>query len=220
MDTDAAPQPGDNPATVYSKRLGELLHLQAAEQRQEKRLGFAKVVLALVTLISAVIFLRNATVLEFLLAPVAVFVFLAILHERRLESIRLRQRTIHFYERGIARLEDRWAGTGETGERFLEPNHPYARDLDLFGRGSLFELICTARTRSGEETLAAWLLSAAPLEEIVARQAAVSDLKGRVGFREKLFLLGETVRLGVHPDALSAWGERKPDIENRAGYGL
>ncbi len=47
MDTDAAPQPGDNPATVYSKRLGELLHLQAAEQRQEKRLGFAKVVLAL-----------------------------------------------------------------------------------------------------------------------------------------------------------------------------
>ncbi len=167
------------------------------------------------TLVSAVIFLRNATVLEFLLAPVAVFVFLAILHERRLESIRLRRRAIHFYERGIARLEDRWAGTGETGERFLEPNHPYARDLDLFGRGSLFELICTARTRSGEETLAAWLLSAAPMVEIVARQAAVSDLKGRVGFREKLFLLGETVRLGVHPDALSAWGEQSPILRTR-----
>src|SRR6185369_17593731 len=143
MKADAAPQPGDNPATVYSKRLGELLDLQAAEQRQEKRLGYAKVALALATLISAVIFLRNATVLEVLLAPVAVFVFLAILHEKRLESIRLRQRAIHFYQRGIARLEDRWAGTGETGERFLEPNHPYARDLDLFGRGSLFELICT-----------------------------------------------------------------------------
>ena len=118
MDTDAAPQPGDNPATVYSKRLGELLHLQAAEQKQEKRLGYAKVALALLTLVSAVIFLRNATVLEILLTPVAIFVFLAVLHERRLESIRLRQRTIHFYGRGIARLEDRWAGTGETGNAF------------------------------------------------------------------------------------------------------
>ena len=215
MKADAAPQPGDNPATVYSKRLGELLDLQAAEQRQEKRLGYAKVALALATLVSAVIFLRNATVLEVLLAPVAAFVFLAILHEKRLESIRLRQRAIHFYQRGIARLEDRWAGTGETGERFLEPNHPYARDLDLFGRGSLFELICTARTRSGEETLAAWLLAAAPMEEIVERQAAVSDLKGRVGFREELFLLGETVRLGVHPDALSAWGEQAPILRTR-----
>ena len=214
MDTDAAQQPGDNPATVYSRRFNELLGLQATEQRQEKRLGFAKVVLALVTLISAVFFLRNATVLEFLLVPVAIFVFLAVLHERRLESIRLRQRAIHFYERGIARLEDRWVGTGETGERFLEPNHPYARDLDLFGRGSLFELICTARTRSGEETLAAWLLAAAPLEEVVARQAAAGDLKGRVGFREKLFLLGETVRLGVHPDALSAWGARNPILRS------
>jgi hypothetical protein len=38
----------------------------------------------------------------------------------------------------------------------------------------------------------------------------VRDLQGRVGFREKLFLLGETVRLGVHPEALAAWGERRP----------
>src|SRR5207344_2725919 len=197
MDTDAARQPGENPATVYSRRFNELLGLQTREQRREKRLGFAKVVLALVTLISAVFFLRNATVLEFLLAPVAVFVFLAILHERQLETIRLRRRAIHFYERGIARLEDRWAGTGETGERFLEPNHPYARDLDLFGRGSLFELICTARTRSGEETLAAWLRAPAAAEEVRARQAAVEELRDRLALREDLAILGADVRAEV-----------------------
>ena len=74
---------------------------------------------------------------------------------------------------------------------------------------SLFELICTARTRSGEETLAAWLLTAAPLEKIVPTGCPVSELKGRVGFRERLFLLGETVRVGVHPEALSALGRAK-----------
>jgi DNA mismatch repair ATPase MutS len=116
----------------------------------------------------------------------------------------------------LARLNDQWAGTGETGERFLDPLHPYARDLDLFGRASLFELLCTARTRAGEETLAEWLLAAAPVEEVLARQAAVHDLTHRVTFREKLFSLGETVRLGVQPEALAVWGERGPVFPARA----
>ena len=43
-------------------------------------------------------------------------------------------------------------------------------DLDLFGPASLFELLSIARTRAGEETLAAWLLAPADPDEIVARQ--------------------------------------------------
>jgi hypothetical protein len=130
------------------------------------------------------------------------------LHERRLQQIRARQRAIEFYERGVARLEDRWAGNGETGERFLDPAHPYARDLDIFGSNSLFELLCTARTRAGEETLAAWLLTAAPVEEIVARHGAIRDLNTRINLHEELFCIGEAVRAGVHPDELAKWGER------------
>ena len=111
---------------------------------------------------------------------------------------------------GIARLEDRWAGTGETGERFLDPAHPYARDLDIFGTASLFELLCTARTRAGEETLAAWLLKAAPPQEIIARHGAIRELNTRINLHEELFCVGETVRAGVHPDELAKWGEHKP----------
>jgi DNA mismatch repair ATPase MutS len=74
----------------------------------------------------------------------------------------------------------------------------------------VFELLCTVRTRAGEATLAAWLLAPAHVEEIVARQNAVRDLKERLKFREKLSVLGETASLGLHPEALSAWGERGP----------
>ncbi len=123
---------------------------------------------------------------------------------------------IAFYERGLARLNDRWAGTGETGERFLDPAHPYARDLDLFGAASLFEYLSSARTRAGEETLAHWLLTAALPDEILARQDAVRELHARVKFRERLFSAGETVRLGVHPEALSAWGEARPVFAGRS----
>jgi hypothetical protein len=55
-----------------------------------------------------------------------------------------------------------------------------------------------------------------PVEEILARQVAVREMVRRVKFREKLFSLGETVRLGVRPEALSAWGERKPVLRLRS----
>jgi len=196
-----------NPAETYYHALQLLRQAQAKEQRREVRLGYSKLVVAALTLISAFFLFWIPAFIELLAVPVLVFVVLAVLQEKLIRRLRLRARSIQFYEYGMARLEDRWAGSGETGERFLDPAHPYARDLDLFGEASLFELLCTARTRSGEETLAAWLSAAAPVDEVLLRQAAVRDLTDRVSFREKLFLLGETVRVGVHPDALAAWGE-------------
>ncbi len=47
----------------------------------------------------------------------------------------------------LARLRNDWKGKGQTGQRFLEETHPYAADLDLFGPGSLFELLCTAHAQ-------------------------------------------------------------------------
>jgi hypothetical protein len=216
MDRSSAKLSGDSPAEVYSHRLQELFRVQNAQQRQEKLLGLSKLAVAASTLIAAVVLLRHLAAIEFLLAPVVLFVLLAVLQEKLIRQLRVRARAIQFYERGLARLENRWAGTGETGERFLDSLHPYARDLDLFGKASLFELLCTARTRAGEETLAGWLLAAAPVDEIRARHDAIRDLRDRVTFRENLFLLGETVRLGVQPETLAAWGERKPFFAKRA----
>jgi hypothetical protein len=216
MDSSSTVFGGVSPAEVYSHRLQELFTVQTAQERRERLLGFSKLVVVACTLVAAIILLRHLAMIEFLLAPVVLFVLLAVLQEKLIRALRLRARAIQFYERGLARLNDRWSGTGETGERFLDPSHAYARDLDLFGKASLFELLCTARTRSGEETLAKWLLAAAPVDEVLARHDAVRDLKDRVSFREELFSVGETVRLGVQPDALAAWGERKPFFAGRA----
>jgi hypothetical protein len=125
------------------------------------------------------------------------------------------ERAAAYYEKALARLDGDWAGRGETGERFLDHAHPYAEDLDLFGKGSLFELLCTARTRMGEEALARWLLAPAEPAVARARQEAVAELRPRVDLREDLAVLGEDVRAGVHPEALAAWGEQPPLLESR-----
>ena len=115
MDAGEAKKDGDPPARVYTRRLRELNQAQAAEQRTEKLLGYSKLAVAALTVVAAVVFLHYPSVLEFLLLPVAVFLVLAVLQENLIRKLRYRARAIAFYERGQARVEDRWAGTGESG---------------------------------------------------------------------------------------------------------
>src|SRR4029453_8195053 len=123
-------------------------------------------------------------------------------------------RARELYERGMARLDFKWAGAGPDGARFLE-GHPFARDLDLFGPASLFQLLDTARTEVGEETLASWLASGAPSSEVVSRQAAVGELKPRVDFREDLAVLAAGTPVGK-TGAVAMWAASTPVGLSRA----
>src|SRR5438874_1569608 len=84
------------------------------------------------------VFGTNRLGAAWLAVPLGVFVALIVAHERVRRAAHRASRAVVFYEKGLARVEDRWAGTGEPGDRFLDPMHPYAADLDLFGKGSLF----------------------------------------------------------------------------------
>lgn len=147
--------------------------------------------------------------------PLAAFAVLAWRHGLALSALERARRAVAVYERGLARVEDRWAGTGETGERFRQEDHPCADDLDLFGRGSLFELLSGPRTRGGEDVLAGWLLRPSPVDEVRARQAAVEELAPRLDLREDLATLGPDVRVGVDRDALRAWATAPPLLTAR-----
>ena len=137
--------------------------------------------------------------------PLGLFAALVVRHERVLLAEARASRAVAWYEHGIARIEDRWPGRGPAGDRFAAAEHLYAQDLDLFGDGSLFQLLCTARTQAGEETLAAWLKTPAGPAEVADRQAAVRELQPRVALREEINVAAEDMRTGVRPDRLTAW---------------
>ncbi len=204
------------PQATYRRLLDKNIAELSSQERRDRYFIFTKIAVCLAAIGVLLWFLHAGHGIWMLCVAAVLFAALAVAHERVLKSIRITRMLIAFYRRGTARLEDRWAGTGEGGDRFLDPAHPYARDLDIFGKGSLFELLCTCRTRAGEETLARWLLESAAPEEVVARQAAVEELRDRLGFRERLFLAGGRVRAGVDPDALIAWGEGVPTIGPRS----
>jgi hypothetical protein len=216
MDLPSANTAAPVAAVEYANRLGTLNASQLADRTRDRLFGMAKLAIALCALVAAAFAIHNIMAIAPLLALVSAFVAMLIAHERVLGRMALRTRTIQFYESGLARLNGKWASGGVTGERYLDPSHVYARDLDLFGSASVFQYLCTARTRSGEDTLARWLLEPTPVDAIPARQAAVRDLGGRLKFREELASAGETLRNGVHPETLSAWGEGGPILTTRA----
>jgi len=63
-----------------------------------------------------------------LLAPFGAFVALAVLHDRVLSARARARRAVAFHEAAIARMDGRFAGAGNTGDRFADPAHPYALD--------------------------------------------------------------------------------------------
>jgi MutS domain V len=196
------------PSEEYLQRRGSRQARVARWEQIHIRLGNFRLLLA----VSAVIVLWASLRAHYLspwwvAAPIAGFGGIAFWHSRVLRNLELARRAVAFYERGLARIQDRWAGTGETGDRFSDPHHVYAADLDLFGNASLFQLLSTMRTRVGEQTLARWLLFPSPVEQIRQRHAALGELRGQLDLREDLAGLGEDARVGVHPQELIHWAE-------------
>ncbi len=151
-----------------------------------------------------------------LMAPLLGFIALAVFHDRVDRRRAASSRGSAYYASALGRLEHKWIGAGPRGEEFRDPKHLYADDLDLFGAGSLFELLSTCRTATGERTLAQWLLAPGDPGVVRARQAAVAELKGRLDLREAMALLGEDIRAAIDDRAMKLWGER-PAVRFFAG---
>jgi MutS domain V len=204
-----------SPAQEYSQRTRAREERVAQYKATHIRLGNARLALAVLAIVLVWLSLLRHTISFWWLAvPLAAFVAVAACHTKVLRQLASAERAVIFYRNGMARVEDRWSGLGETGERFHDPHHPYAADLDLFGKGSLFELLSAARTRIGEETLAQWLLNPAPLHSILDRQNAIAELRSLLDFREDLVVAGEDARTGVHPSDLKNWAESPPQFRS------
>jgi hypothetical protein len=197
----------DGPAEEYTRRLADR---RTAVQRLDvldARIAAARLLIVIGGAATAVLVWRGSITAYLLLVPLVAFGVLVAYHDRIFRARALAKRAIAFYDRGLARLADSWMGGGEPGDRFRDEEHLYANDLDLFGRGSLFELLSVARTRPGEETLARWLKNPAPAAEILVRQDAIRELAPSLDLREALSLAGDDVRAGVEGELLVAWAE-------------
>lgn len=196
---------------VYTRRLVERRAEAARLEAVDRRLAHARVVAAVLAVVFWLLALPPQRVsMAWSVAALLALAVLVALHPSRAERRRRVAAACAFYEGRLARLEHRFSGLGPDGTRFLDLQHPYAADLDVFGPGSLYELLGGARTRVGEQVLADWLLAPAPAEEVRARQAAVAWLRERLDLREDLHVLGTRAGLGPAAALIKAWAQAPP----------
>src|SRR5665647_421124 len=72
----------------------------------------------------------------------------------------------------------------DTGHKFINQNHPYTSDLDIFGQHSIFQLVNRTTTESGMLRLSEWLSEPAKNDEIHDRQKAIKELSQKLDWRQ------------------------------------
>jgi hypothetical protein len=151
-----------------------------------------------------------AVVLTAGLALMAVFAVLVVWHarvEERVDWYDALHAVNQFAMARIGRVWDRLPPTA--GPPAAIEHHPYALDLDLFGRASLLQWLGPPATLPGADALQTWLLHPASPSAVTARQAAVAELAPALEWREHLAAHGRLVS-GVRQaefDAFLRWAE-------------
>src|SRR3954463_10708474 len=158
-----------NIKSEYESRLCDWARRAEEREQAHRRMGTRRFLFVVALVAFAAVFAQTRAGLGLALTILLFGIFLTgLLHDRILKARDRARKAMGFYQAGLDRLDGTWAqksmAAGNApihGAEFLDPHHPFASDLDLFGAGSLFALLNSAQTQSGRATLAAWLLAPA-----------------------------------------------------------
>ncbi len=214
----------DTPAAVHAARAARFRAEAAAAARRAGRLSTARLVVFLAAgaaLLGAWDRRGAPRSLLLVLGLLLLVGFFALVrqHARALRERRWRDELALGSELALARLRRDWRALPSPDPGEAPPDHPYAADLDVFGRASLAQLLGSVSTTPGRERLDAWLLGASPPESIRERQAAVAELAPMLELRDDFAARGRLAGR-VEPariEAFIAWTRGPGWLRGRPG---
>ena len=134
----------------------------------------------LITLLSSKLFIPF-----FIAVPISMFAFgIAITRYNKIAYLKKQVSFLKIINESEILKQKCELGTFDTGEEFLNPNHPYTADLDIFGEHSIFQLVNRTTTESGRILLSEWLSKSAQKAEIKDRQNAIKELAQKLDWRQ------------------------------------
>jgi len=123
-----------------------------------------------------------------------------IYHEKLKEKINYSKGMITINWRHLDRISGNWSGFADIGSEFVNHDHPYASDLDIVGKKSIFQFLNTTHTWHGRQKFADDLLNPNYSDdEIIQRQEAINELSEDVIFSNHIEY--KYAQIGVHTGA-------------------
>lgn len=183
----------------YQKRATEHTARRDTEVRRSITISRARLAVFLVATAQLIWILARHPGITLVVADLALFVAFGVLvawHARVEDRVAWHDALRTVARRGVARLGRSWEDLppGDPPSSIDLTHHPYAMDLDLFGRASLFQWLGPAATARGGFRLAMWLLHPAEPDVVRARQNAITELSVLDDWREQLSGFGELAR--------------------------
>ncbi|MBE0679801.1 MAG: hypothetical protein IH592_13645, partial [Bacteroidales bacterium] len=196
-----------SPREVYTTREAEFSASAERLRELSDRLSIARLTAFVGGLILFAVLL-TVSVVASVTALTLALIFLAWLVIRYETTEKSRKKFLHLSE--INRLEQKcidgdFSGYKQ-GEEYIERDHPYSYDLDIFGKASLFQYICRTTSKPASDLLAEYLKQSASREEILRRQKAVAEMQPMTGWRQEMMTLGYlNAGAGNDPAPLMQW---------------
>jgi hypothetical protein len=194
--TKQKPTTSEDVKRSYEERIAELGRDREGLDARDARLSRLRGLFFISTggLVLYGLFRSSATVWVAAAASAVIFLTLVVLHA--LVSTRQfdQDRRLAWCKRALERVAGTYRAPADAahlrGDEWVDPEHPYTGDLDVFGNASVFEQLNTTETPGGARLLSEWLRAPAPPDEVAARQAAARELAGLTALREEMALAG------------------------------
>jgi hypothetical protein len=199
--------PLQNPAEFYNHKIETISTLLSGLYRRKRLFEWLRLTAFAAGLFfiwlswSAAIYITLAVIF----ATIAVFLVLVSKDASNQEAIDHNENLVHINKQELLYLQHQYTHQKD-GSQFLKDDHPYAADLDVFGRASIYQYINRTNSEQGNELLASWLSAPANPEQIIKRQNAVKDLSGNHNWRQELQAITHESPVTIHAETtIESW---------------
>jgi DNA mismatch repair ATPase MutS len=202
-----------NIKTTFQENIKRYHALHETLNKKDNSLSAIRIILFLV---SIALIVYGANDRNGLLIAIVLIVFLVVfgLLIKYHNGIKFKNKTAHYLEKINVEELQRSSGDFQAlnkGDEFIDKNHAFAPDLDVFGSNSLFQLISRSRLLLTQKLTANWLLNLADKTTIIERQGAIKELSTKTEWRQSFTAYGMHAELGQSNDQITAFGKWMED---------
>lgn len=184
---------------LHNTYRGRIRQFGEAIRRQTRRINLfslARLVILVSLIWLLVLGVRDNELLFYLLSLLMLILFLflvSIFNKYKGERELLRQLKM-LNEKELACLGHDFHDLPD-GSEHADTSHPWSHDLDLFGKGSLFQYLNRTSTQEGNRILAGMFATEpGSSKSIEQQQKIIADLKDRIDFRQNFTATGHLVK--------------------------
>ncbi len=199
--------------TEYKCRFDRSTKQISSIQKLIKRISNIRFAIFIVISIGAVLLYRSNeyTFLTIeVLSGCAVFAAAVLWHNDLYRKRDRLQKVLKINEMGLKRCSGEWDEFRDSGEEFIDHDHAFSWDLDMFGKHSVYQWLCTCHTFYGRAFFAKSLQEQIiSVDNVLKKQSAIQELSGLLDWRQELEVYGLTAKTGDNPEPFLTWSEKK-----------